>query len=156
YTQTGAIGSMHVEVRTAGDPEAALPVLQKQLRSLAPDVAMLQPATQRAQFRESIYRERLVADLAFCFGGLGVLLVASGLYGSIAYSVHRRTAELGVRLAVGAQPRTLLWMILREGMAIAGIGLGLGLPLAFVAARSLSSLLYGLGPHDPLTASLAI
>jgi ABC-type antimicrobial peptide transport system permease subunit len=116
----------------------------------APDLPLLKPTTQQAQFEDSIGRERLVARLAVCFGGLAILLVAIGLYGTLTYRVKRRTSELGVRLAIGAQPRELLWMILCESLAISIAGILIGLPFTFASARTLKSLLYGLAPNDPM------
>ena len=98
FTQVEDIGAMHVEVRVMGEPSAMWPELRKAVASFAPDLALLQPMTQLAQFDDSISQERLVARLAIFFGGLAVLLVATGLYGTLAYSITRRTSELGVRM----------------------------------------------------------
>jgi ABC-type antimicrobial peptide transport system permease subunit len=111
--------------------------------------------TQRAQIENSISEDRLVARLSICFGCLAVLLVATGLYGTLAYSVNRRTAEFGIRMAIGAQRRELLWMILGQSVVICLFGLAIGLPLALASTRMLGSLLYGLAPYDPLTICLA-
>lgn len=101
----------------------------------------------------------LIARLAMFFGFLAVVLVATGLYGTIAYSVSRRTSELVVRMALGAERQEVLRMILKEGLLICAAGILLGLPFAFLAARVMQSLLYGLKPGDPLsvvTAALGI
>src|SRR5436309_12335160 len=82
---------------------------------------------------------------------LAALLVATGLYGTLAYRVSRRTPEVGVRMALGARPQQVLWMILRESLRVSVAGVLLGLPLAFVGARLLRSLLFGLAPEDPLS-----
>jgi ABC-type antimicrobial peptide transport system permease subunit len=87
---------------------------------------------------------------------LAALLVATGLYGTLAYRVNRRTAEIGVRMALGAQRGQVLWMVLRECLIIAGFGIAVGLPLAFAGARLLKSMLFALSPADPLTFALAL
>ncbi len=149
FTQVGDIGDMHIELRTAGDPLRFLPEVRKAVTSFAPDLALLQPMTQKAQFDSSIDLERLIARLSFFFGLLAVVLVMTGLYGTIAYSVNRRTSEFGIRMAIGAQKRQVLWLILRESFAICLVGVLIGLPLALASTRLLGSLLYGLTPHDP-------
>ncbi len=99
--QLESIGAMHVELRTQGDPKLLLPAVQKTLVGIAPDLAPLQAMTQQEQFDASISDDRLIARLAMCFGLLAVVLVATGLYGTITYSVSRRTPELGIRMALG-------------------------------------------------------
>jgi ABC-type antimicrobial peptide transport system permease subunit len=149
------LGAVHFELRTAGDPASFLPEVRKTVASFGPDLALLQPMTQRAQIENSISDDRLVARLSICFGCLAVVLVATGLYGTLAYSVSRRTAEFGIRMAIGAQRRELLWMILGQSLVICLFGLALGLPLALASTRMLGSLLYGLASYDPLTICLA-
>jgi predicted permease len=155
FKQVQDVGAMHVELRTAGDPVSFLPGVRKTVTSFGPDLALLQPMTQRAQIENSISDDRLVARLSICFGCLAVVLVATGLYGTLAYSVSRRTAEFGIRMAIGAQRRELLWMILGQSLVICLFGLALGLPLALASTRMLGSLLYGLASFDPLTICLA-
>ncbi|MGI9074786.1 MAG: ABC transporter permease [Bryobacteraceae bacterium] len=155
FTQVQNWGAMHVELRTAGDPASFLPQVRKTVASFGTDLALLQPMTQRAQFESSISDDRLVARLSICFGCLAVLLVATGLYGTLAYNVNRRTAEFGIRMAIGAQRRELLWMILGQSIVICLFGIAIGLPLALASTRMLGSLLYGLAPYDPLTICVA-
>ncbi len=151
YEQLSEIGAMHVEVRTHGDPKLLLPQLQRVLAGFAPDLSPLQPMTQKEQFETSISDDKLIARLAMCFGLLAVVLVATGLYGTVAYSVSRRTSELGIRMALGAEQGQVLRMILKEGLLISVAGVLIGMPFAFGAARLLESLLYGLKPGDPLS-----
>jgi predicted permease len=151
YTQQAGIAGMHIEVRTMGRPEAVLPELREAMHSFAPDLAMLQPMTQREQFDDTISMERVVARLAMFFGLLAAVLVATGLYGTLAYRVNRRTSEIGVRMALGAQRGQVLWMILRESLAVCLAGVVVGLPLAFASMRLLRSMLFGLGPNDALS-----
>lgn len=94
-------------------------------------------------------RERLLALLSAFFGALAVLLAAVGLYGVVAYTVGRRTRELGVRMALGASRRNVQWLILGETIRLAGAGILLGLPVALGASRFIGSFLYGLNAADP-------
>lgn len=104
----------------------------------------------------SIASQSLVARLSSFFGILAVFLACIGVYGLLSYSVARRTSELGIRLALGAQSGTLLWMILRECVVLLVVGLAIGVPMALTATRILKSLLYELSPLDPASISLAI
>jgi predicted permease len=155
YTQVGGLGAMHFELRTRGNPQAIIPQVQKIVSDFGPDLALLQPMTQQAQFDETIVFERLTARLAIFFGVLAVILVATGLYGTIAYSVSRRTSELGIRMALGAERGRVLWMVLRQGLALSIVGIAIGLPLAFASTRLLASQLYGLTASDPVSFSAA-
>jgi predicted permease len=156
YTQISGTATMHIEVRTEGNPTALLPVVRHAVREFGPDLPLLEPMTQQEQFDRSYTDERLSARLATSFGLLAALLVATGLYGTLSYRVSRRTAEIGVRMALGAQRRQVLWMVLHESLAVSVAGLLLGLPLAVAGARVLRSMLFGLGPGDPLAFAGAI
>jgi predicted permease len=156
YLQIPDIAGMQVEVRTAGNPAAFLPSVQRVLQDMGPDLAALQPMTQQAQFDASFSQEHLFARLALFFGLLAALLVATGLYGTLAYRVSRRGAEFGVRMALGASPQQVLWIIARESLTLSVAGVLLGLPLAILGARLLRSFLFGLAPEDPLSLVLAV
>jgi predicted lysophospholipase L1 biosynthesis ABC-type transport system permease subunit len=153
YTQVGGngAGSMEVELRVAGDPLSAIPNAARVVHEINPDLPLREPMTQQEQFEESISGKRLFSRLAVFFGLLAGLLVATGLYGTLAYRVSHRTVEIGVRLAVGAQRGEVLLMILRESLLLAGIGIAIGLPLAVVASRLLRAMLFGVTPYDWLT-----
>jgi ABC-type lipoprotein release transport system permease subunit len=156
YTQVPGILSMQVELRTAGDPNALLPKVRRVINEFAPNLALLQPKTQEEQFSESLAQDRLFARLATFFGLLAVVLVATGLYATLAYKVVRRTAEVGVRMALGAQREQVLWMIIRESLVLCALGTLLGLPAALAGARLLKAMLFGLQPGDPLTLVVAL
>jgi predicted permease len=156
YTQISGPATMHIEVRTEGNPTALLTVVRHAVREFGPDLPLLEPMTQQEQFDRSFTDERLSARLGMSFGLLAALLVATGLYGTLSYRVSRRTAEIGVRMALGAQRGQVLWMVLRESLAVSVAGLLLGLPLAVAGARVLRSMLFGLGPGDPLAFAGAV
>ncbi len=156
YSQTPGIATMHFELRSRGNPSALLSGVRRVVHDFGPDLPLLQPMTQQEQFDESFSQERLFARLAVFFGLLAALLVATGLYGTLAYKVGRRTAEIGIRMALGAQRGQVLWMVLRESLILGLAGLCIGLPLAIVSARALRSILFGVGFLDPLTIVAAL
>ena len=156
YTQVPGVDTMHFELRTEGYPTALMPSVRRAVAEFGPDLSLLEPMTQQEQFEMSFTDERLSARLAISFGFLAALLVATGLYGTLAYRVSRRTSEIGIRMALGAQRRQVLWMILRESLMVSAAGLVVGLPLAVAGARVLRSMLFGLGPGDPLAFAAAI
>jgi predicted permease len=156
YAQIPDLAGMQVELRTVGNPAALLPAAQHVIQEMGPDLAAQQPMTQQAQFEASFSQEHLFARLALFFGLLAALLVATGLYGTLAYRVSRRSGEFGVRMALGASPRQVLWIIARESLLLSVAGVGLGVPLAILGARLLRSFLFGLAPEDPVALVLAI
>jgi predicted permease len=150
YTQSGEVGQMNVEMHVEEEPLSLLPTVARAVHDIDPNLPLQKPMAQEAQFEESISRQRLFSKLAVFFGLLAGLLVATGLYGTLAYRVSHRTVEIGVRLAVGAQRQQVLWMILRESLLIAAFGVGVGVPLAAMTSRLLRSMLFGVGPNDLL------
>jgi predicted permease len=156
YSQIPDVAGMQVELRTLGNPAAFLPSLQRVIQDMGPDLAAQQPMTQQAQFQASFSQENLFARLALFFGLLAALLVATGLYGTLAYRVSRRSAEFGVRMALGANPRQVLWIIARESLVLSVAGVALGLPLAIAGARLLRSFFFGLAPEDPVSLVIAV
>ena len=156
YTQSGGPGEMHVEMRVAGDPLAILPAAQNAVRQIDPNLPLLKPELQQAQFEESISQQILFARLAECFGLLAIALVATGIYGTLAYRVSRRTAEIGVRMALGARRGQVVWMILRGGLWLTLIGVLVGAPLAILISRTLASALYQVKPFDAASYIAAI
>ena len=106
YAQAPRAGAMHVEMRVQGDPMAILPAARKVVAQMDPNVPLTQPMLQRTQFERTISQQLMFARLAEFFGLLAVVLVATGLYGTLSYRVNMRTAEIGVRMAVGARRET--------------------------------------------------
>jgi predicted permease len=148
YAQIPVIGAMNVEMRVHGGPLAILPATQKVVQQMDPNLPLIRPITQRAQFDTTISQQILFARLAGFFGLLAVVLVATGLYGTLAYRVNNRTVEIGVRIAVGAQRGQVVWMVLRDSLSMTAIGVVIGVPLALLVGKALTSSLYGVKPYD--------
>ena len=117
---------------------------------------MFEIQTLTAQVDASLVQERMVATLCGSFGALALLLVSIGLYGVMAYSVARRTSEIGLRMALGAQASDVVRLVLGETMLLAGLGLAIGLPVSIAAARLISNRLFGLSAADPATMAVAV
>jgi predicted lysophospholipase L1 biosynthesis ABC-type transport system permease subunit len=157
YTQgTGASPTLQVELRTKGDPEALLPSVERVIHEMDPNIPLEKPMSQAAVFEDSYAQQRLFSRLAMFFGLLAALLVAIGLYGTLSYRVSRRSTEIGVRMALGAQRGRLLRMVMRESLLIATLGVALGIPLAMLTGHFLGSMLYGLEPYDRWTALVSL
>lgn len=142
-------------VRSYQAPMSMLHELRQRVASINPDLALLEPRTVNEQFAETYSEERNFARLAAMFGFLASTLVAIGLYGVMAYDINRRTSEIGVRLALGAQRSNILSMILIESLSTSAVGLCIGLPLALLSTHLLGTTLYKLSPFDPLSFLLA-
>jgi predicted permease len=155
YAQIPIMGKMHVEMRVHGDPLAILPSARRVLKQMDPNLPLIQPITQRAQYDLTIARQILFGRLAGFFGFLAVVLVATGLYGTLAYRVNNRTVEIGVRIAVGAQRGQVVWMVLRDSLTMMGLGVAMGIPLALLVGRALAASLYGVTPYDAATYAFA-
>jgi ABC-type antimicrobial peptide transport system permease subunit len=112
--------------------------------------------TLQGQLDETLLRDRLVAMLSAGFGFLATILASIGLYGVMAFVVARRKKELGIRLALGAQPGRVIWMVLREVLLLLAIGLAVGIPSAMALGRFVSTQLYGIQPHDPWIAGVTV
>ena len=151
YTQASGVGHMEVEVRATGGPTALLDSVRKVVQSMDPNLPLENPMAQQAVFEHSYQAQQMFSRLSSFFGLLAAFLVVIGLYGTFSYRVSRRTAEIGVRMALGAGRPTVLWMLLRESLLVAAIGLAIGLPVALFSAGVMESLLYGLKPRDPVT-----
>ena len=131
------------------DTAAAVAAFKDALRGVAPDTPLLPPITMQRQLEDSIGKERMTAALSLFFGGLALLLTSIGLYGLESQRVAQRTAEIGLRMALGAQRKDMLWFILREAATIFAIGVPIGLALTFTASHFIGAQLYGISPLDP-------
>jgi predicted permease len=147
-------GQMTLHVRTA-NAAAVAPSVLREMQELCRDVPTFEMQTLAAQIDAGLLEERLIATLCSFFAGLGLLLAVIGLYGLIAYAVARRTHEIGIRLALGAQRREVIWLVLRETFTLVAAGIAVGVPMALAAARLVSHSLFGLNATDPVTIAIA-
>jgi predicted permease len=145
-----------LEVRTSGDPIAFAHDVRRVLRQIDPAIPILSITTLKDQVDQAATEERLVADLAGFFGLSSLILTAVGLYGILSVSVKRRRKEIGIRLAIGAEPAGIIRMVFRRTFMLLTIGIGAGLLLGVLANRLISSQLFGLQPNDPLTIVISV
>lgn len=151
YTQAYGVSHLEMEVRVKGEATALLPSIERAVRSLDPNLPLENPMSQQAVFEKSYAQQEMFSRLSAFFGLLAALLVAVGLYGTLSYRLSRRTAEIGVRMALGARPIQVLQMLVGESMQIALSGIVLGFLVAVLSAGLMESLLFGLKPRDPIT-----
>ena len=142
-------------VRTGLEPAAIATAIRKQVQRVDSNVPVTDMKSMKVQVTESLFVERLIATLSAFFGLLATLLAAIGLYGVMAYSVARRTREIGIRVALGAERGGVIGLVMKEVTLLAAIGIGVGLPLAFMLSQYVRSQLYGLEPHDPMTLAIS-
>jgi putative ABC transport system permease protein len=142
-------------LRAEGDPMSVLPAVRTALRNLEPGVGLHVPRTMTDFAAASMALTRLAMRLLAGFAIVALLLAAIGIYGVMAYSVRRRTREIGTRVALGADRGAIIRLIMREGGVITAAGVTVGLVSGLVAARSLSAVLYGVPPADPVSLSAA-
>jgi predicted permease len=140
-----------LDVRTVHDSGAVAAQVRKVLTSIDPDLPIAKVTTMREQLSSGLAQQKLIARLTSLFGGLALALACLGLYGVMSYNVARRTAELGIRLAVGASRQAVLWLVLDQSLILIGAGLLAGLLLSMLSVRAVSGLLFGLSPYDPTT-----
>jgi len=141
-------------VRTSMKPEAAAPVVRAALDKIDKEMPILQPNTLDAIVTRSLGQQRLTMGLLGAFAGIALLLAIVGIYGAVAYTVEQRTAEIGVRMALGAQVKDVLQLVVKQGMNPVLIGLGFGLVAIFATGRFLAAQLYQISPHNPLLLAL--
>jgi len=143
-------------VRTTGDPAKTIADLRHAVASVDPNLPLLNIVTIHDQVSQFMATDELISSLTGIFSLLALVLASIGLYGVMSYNVVRRTNEIGIRLALGAQSQTVLWMVLRESLLLLAIGVALGLPLTFAATREIKQQLYGLSTLDPSVFASAI
>ena len=155
YTQTRAGGVM-IAVRTAGSPAGVTSSVREAVRQIDPNLPMMDVSTQIEQVERRFAQEKVFAQAYTLFGGLALLLAAIGLFGLMSYSVSRRTNEIGIRMALGAQRRDVLRLVMRESMILVAAGIVVGVAIAAGASRLVTALLFGLAGTDSLTIAGAI
>ena len=150
-----SLGQMVYALRAAGDPMALATSARRIMQQADARIPSSSIMTQAGQIDQTIGQERTFATLCTCFAVLAVLIACVGLYGMMAYSVARRTNEIGIRMALGAERRRLIWMVLQEVVVMAVVGLSIGLPVAFGTSHLLQSFLFQMKPNDPLALTVA-
>jgi predicted permease len=157
YTQNPrqSLGSMVYEIRAAGDPLAMAQAARRIVAQADARVPVSEVSTQSRRIDQTIGQERTFAMLCSCFAILAVLIACVGLYGSMAYNVARRTNEIGIRMALGAERRRLMWMVLRDVLWMTAAGLLIGVPVAYASSHVVESFLFGLKANDPLVLGAA-
>jgi predicted permease len=143
-------------VRTQSASASAASLIRNEVRQLDSSIPVYSMKTVEGQLDETLLTDRLIAMLSAGFGALATLLASVGLYGVMAFVVARRKKELGIRLALGAQPGFVVWMVMREVLLLLAIGLAVGIPSAMLLGRYVASQLYGLQPHDPVIAGSTV
>jgi len=150
YTQNGpGLSRVHFELRTAGDPLALANAVRQTVHKANASLPVSEISTQAAWVERTFSQERTFAYLCACFAGLALAIACVGLYGTMAYAVARRTNEIGIRMALGAERRRIVWMVLREVLALGGAGMAVGLAVAWETSRFVRAFLFGIQPNDP-------
>jgi predicted permease len=150
----GAQFALHL--RTAGDPMALAAAVRQKVAELDRSAPVFNIRTADEEIRRSLLRERLVATVTTLFGGLALLLAAIGIYGVLSYGVARRTREFGIRIAVGAEARSIVTLVMRDAAWMVGAGIAVGLAAAWALARVVANQLYGVHAGDPVSASIGV
>jgi predicted permease len=150
YTPQSA-GGASFELRTAADPQSILPAVREVVAQVNTNLPLFDVKTESQQIDRLLFQERLVARLSGFFALLALVLACVGLYGLLSYEVSRRTREIGIRMALGAHPGSVLKLVLRQGIALAIVGAAVGIAVALGVTRYLASMLYDVHANDPLT-----
>jgi ABC-type antimicrobial peptide transport system permease subunit len=142
-------------LRTAGDPLSLSGEVRAAIVQVNDKLPVLNITSLRVQTDDALKQEKLIAQLVSFFGLLGLLLSCVGLYGIMAHAVVRRTNEIGIRMALGAERNHIVWMVLKESLVLVAVGLVIGIPAAWAAANLISSQLFGVNPSDPVSLIIA-
>jgi ABC-type antimicrobial peptide transport system permease subunit len=142
---------MTLYVRSSVPPESIAAALRRELNALEPNLPVPAIQTMRETIGTSLYAARMGAWLLSSFGVLALVLAVIGIYGVLAFSISRRTREIGIRLALGADSRRVFLLVVRDGMMLVGLGILIGLGGGLAGARSLANFLYDVSPTDPVT-----
>lgn len=145
---------MMLHVKVEGDPMSMLPAIRRQIEAMDPDLPAFDAGPLSSQIDKALSAQRMAATLLSASGALALLLAIVGVYGVMGYALAQRTRELGIRIALGAERRRILSLVLRDGAVILAIGLVLGLVSALALTRMVASFLYGVSPTDPVTSAV--
>jgi predicted permease len=156
YEQLDFATGVTAYIRTSERPELMFAAIQKRVHDLDPNLPVFEMTTLERQTENSLVTERLVATLSSGFGFLSTGLAAIGLYGMLAYTVARRTREIGIRMAIGAARADVLWLVMREVLLLLVSGIAFALPLSWMLSKYIQSELYGIQPGDPMSIILAV
>jgi ABC-type lipoprotein release transport system permease subunit len=148
------VGSMHV--RTTADPDVTAAELRRAFREIEPKLPVDRVAPVVDLAAATLRQDRLIARLTIVLGSAALALACLGLYGLMSYAVRQRTAELGIRFALGAPRVRVLWMVFRESLLLMLAGLAIGVPMILAASRLIGTLLFGISGSDPLTIAAAM
>ena len=155
YMNSPYLGGMTIYVRTVGEPQQLITSIRAKVREMDANLPIYAMRTMETQISNSLSTERMIASLSTVFGFVATVLAIIGLYGVMSYSVAQRTREIGIRMALGAEQRKVIGMVMREVFTLITIGVGVGVPAALALTRVVKSQLYGLEAHDPWTLGLA-
>lgn len=148
FNPIGEVNSASVLVRTSGDPAVVASTIRAAVKQVAGNLPPLDIQTMNQRISQSLATDRTITELSAFFGPLAMILVCIGLFGVMSYAVTGRTAEIGIRMALGAQRKSVQWLILRESLLLIVIGVAIGLPAIFGAGQWIASLLFGVNPAD--------
>ncbi len=155
YLESTVGGGMTAYVRTTAEPSQMFQALRGAVRRLDANLPLYKLRTVDQQMDESLLTERLIAILSTIFGLLATILAIVGLYGVMAYTVNRRTREIGIRMALGAVSSNVIWLVMKEVVTLIAAGVAIGLPAAWALSRLVQTQLYGITPNDPVTLAIA-
>src|SRR3954452_22712003 len=156
YMQEDELGQMTFYVRARGSASGIGASVRQIAQRVDANMPIFDMKTMTAVVDESLFLERMVAALSVAFGALATLLAAIGLYGVMSYTVARRTREIGIRMALGAERSSVMWLVLKEVALMVGIGVAIGLPVAVALSRVVQSQLFALSAHDPAALIAAV
>jgi ABC-type antimicrobial peptide transport system permease subunit len=155
FNPIGEASYARILVRTSGDPSTVSSAIRLAVRQTAANLPPIEIRSLKQLVAQTLTSDRMVTQLSAVFGVLAIVLASIGLYGIMSYAVSGRTSEVGIRIALGAQPSDVLWLILRDSLRLVLIGVVIGLPVVFGAGTWISSLLFGVEPADPAAITLA-
>jgi ABC-type antimicrobial peptide transport system permease subunit len=143
-------------IRAAGQPAALADTIRREIAAVDRNLEISAISTVTESRERELSRERLLASLSGFFGLLALALAAIGLYGLMAYAVVRRTQEIGIRMALGAQQREVVWLMIYRTVALVAVGVAIGIPTSLAASRLIANQLFGISPNDPWPLGAAI